>query len=104
MVSKNAINCRLQALAYRIYSIKHRGFVPGGGGLILGVKKLLQNQAIALLIKIRFALTVFYGHFARNGHMGQKRFGEEEETVGQDKQRAQIIQKANILSFQAHFH
>ena len=60
----------------------------GGWGLILGVKKLLQNQAIALLIKIRFAFTVFYGHFARNGHMGQKHFGEEEETVGQEKQRA----------------
>ena len=49
---------------------------------------MLKNQAIALLIKIRFAFTVFYGHFARNGHMGQKHFGEEEETVGQEKQRA----------------
>ena len=62
MVSKNAINCRLQAPGLPYYFIRlNTGalFQEGGGGVILGVKKLLQNQAIALLIKIRFAFTGF---------------------------------------------
>lgn len=63
MVSKNAINCRLQAPALPYYFIRlNTGALfqeGGGGGVILGVKKLLQNQAIALLIKIRFAFTGF---------------------------------------------
>ena len=51
-------NCHLQALGLPYFiRKKHRGFVPGG--LILGVKKLFQNQAIAVLMKIRFAFTGF---------------------------------------------